>query len=136
MAERTPFAYDEAKRNDFKLIGVVLGVALLGGGAMYLKNLTGPDQVSDDLLVVVQSPDGIVFEQPLSQDGEYLVTSDLGENMVRIKDGEVEVEWATCDNQVCVDSGLKHRKGDQIVCLPNQVVVNVVSDASEVVPIS
>lgn len=55
----------------------------------------------------------------------YNQTIDLGTNVVEIKNGEVDVVWANCNNGDCVKQKKITKKGEQIVCLPNEIIITV-----------
>lgn len=48
-------------------------------------------------------------------------------NRLVIRDGKAEMEWADCPDQICVDHRPVNLNGESIICLPNKVVVSVVS---------
>ena len=118
-------------RADLILIVAVLGIALAwlalsrpwaGGGA-------GP------AVVVCQSQDGFYRADPLDSDTTYTVDTpgtgsgpdaDGGKNTVRISGGTVDVTFANCANQVCADHDPIDQAGEQIVCLPHGVVIEIV----------
>ena len=50
-----------------------------------------------------------------------------GYNTVTVKDGKVSVTEASCPDQVCVRHGPTDQTADPIVCLPNKLVVRVLS---------
>lgn len=86
---------------------------------------------------VIQNTQG--FYQAVSLNGSEQtieVRSDAGYNEVHIKDGGVSVDEADCANQVCVQTGVVKRAGDMIVCLPHELVVQVVNDPAEASNIS
>lgn len=79
------------------------------------------------------SKDGAIIEtvelsekqsKTVSVSGEY-------ENTVQIQDGRVCVSHSSCPNQFCVGSGWISHSGQSIVCLPNQVLIQIVSEQSE-----
>ena len=64
---------------------------------------------------------------PLAEDTTYEITgADGGTNLLIIQDGEAWIEEASCPDGLCMNMGKISRKGQSIVCLPNQVVVEVV----------
>ena len=74
------------------------------------------------------SADGEVYGiYPLDEDGEIEVTEDGHTNHITIKDGQVSMSYSTCLNQVCVNTGAISETKDSIVCLPNRVVVEIIS---------
>ena len=92
-------------------------------------------------VVVCQTRDGFRRVDALSSRTEYTVRTDSsgenGYNTVVIANGSVDVVQANCSNQVCVDHDPISEVGEQIVCLPHGMVVEIVAnenDASELVP--
>ena len=74
------------------------------------------------------SADGEVYGiYPLDMDREIEVTEDGHTNHITIKDGQVSMSYSTCRNQVCVNTGAISHTKDAIVCLPNRVVVEIIS---------
>ena len=74
------------------------------------------------------SADGEVYGiYPLDMDREIEVTEDGHTNHITIKDGQVSMSYSTCRNQVCVNTGAISQAKDAIVCLPNRVVVEIIS---------
>lgn len=51
-------------------------------------------------------------------------------NGLIFENGIAHMEWATCTNQLCVHQGEIKNIGETIVCLPHQVVVQVVGKKS------
>lgn len=65
---------------------------------------------------------------PLDRDASYtIIGANGGTNLLVIEDGTARVEEASCPDGVCVHTGRIRRNGRSIVCLPNQVVVEIVS---------
>ena len=48
-------------------------------------------------------------------------------NRLVIRDGSAQMEWADCPDQICVHHRAIHAGGENIICLPNKVVVSVIS---------
>lgn len=72
----------------------------------------------------------------ITVDGELYGTFSLNEdrtirindtNRLVIRDGRAEMEWADCPDQICVNHSPVKYGGESIICLPNKVVVSVVS---------
>ncbi len=61
---------------------------------------------------------------------EEIRTGEEGEQVNRlvILDGKAYMESATCPDGICVAHRPVFRRGESIVCLPNRVVVTVISD--------
>lgn len=75
----------------------------------------------------------LLERHPLREDGEYRIETGDGEyNVVSIRDGQVSVSEASCKNQLCVRMGAIHSSAVPIVCLPNQLVVQIEGMEDEV----
>ncbi len=67
-------------------------------------------------------------EFPADADETYIIyDEDTGEamNTVRISDGEVWMESATCPDKLCVNQGKIHNSAAPIICLPHKVEVRM-----------
>ena len=64
---------------------------------------------------------------PLDKDDEINISHNGHLNKVIIKDGQVQMAEASCHNQLCVNQGIISKTNQQIICLPNRVVVRIVS---------
>ena len=53
------------------------------------------------------------------------------QNRVIISQGKVSMEYATCPDGICVDHASIYRDGESIVCLPQKVVVTVITDKTD-----
>ena len=60
------------------------------------------------------------------------VEGPLGITSVIIDDGEVWVSDSPCREKICIKMGKKHRVGEQVVCVPNRVIVEVKGEYSNV----
>ena len=59
---------------------------------------------------------------------EYTISDDNHINKIKIADGKVWVTEASCPDKLCVKQGKIDKDGQSIICLPNKVVVKIVSD--------
>ena len=48
-----------------------------------------------------------------------------GTNLLQIRDGKASVIQASCPDLLCVHQGTVSRQGESIICLPNEVVVEI-----------
>jgi hypothetical protein len=65
---------------------------------------------------------------PLDEDRVVEVPGPLGITRVVISSGEVWVEQSPCREKICIKMGHKTRVGEQVVCIPNRVLVEVVGE--------
>lgn len=102
---------------------VIVAVAL---AAATVANALG--SAVDARTAVIQDADGNTFTMPLSQDDVLTVASSAGTNVIEVQAGKVRVSEADCPNQDCVEQGWISKAGQQIVCLPHKLVVNITDE--------
>ena len=65
----------------------------------------------------------------LRDDGEYVLNG--GTNVLVVEDGKAYMKYASCPDELCVHQGKKSRAGERIVCLPNRIMVEIISDDAD-----
>lgn len=100
---------------------IIIVAACVGGYLAY-----GAASSEEGAVAVVTDGDGNVYELPLDTDTTLTVTTELGTNVIKVADGAVCVEEADCPNQDCVLQGWVSTTGEQIVCLPHELIVEIV----------
>ena len=69
---------------------------------------------------------------PLDEDQTFVFEGESGGyNVVTIEDGFVFMEEANCPDQICVKHKPLNQTADPIVCLPNSLVVKVITNETE-----
>ncbi len=103
---------------------VVLGVAilLLCVTALVIFPFIKPTGKT----VIVSQNGAITHRLPLNQD----FTLKLEHNTVTVYDGKAFMQSSDCENQICVKTPGINRDGEQIICLPNRVILEV-SDSED-----
>lgn len=73
----------------------------------------------------------------ITVDGEVYGTYELGKtqeiligetNVAQIEEGHAWMSWADCPDQICVRTAKITEEGQTIVCLPNRIVLEVISE--------
>jgi hypothetical protein len=62
---------------------------------------------------------------PLDSEATLKVPGPLGETVVVIRDGAVQVESSPCPEKICVKTGKISKPGQWIACLPNRVFISI-----------
>ena len=106
---------------------VLLIIILVVGIPLSVLSLT--EGIGGDKVRISQDAE-IYGVYPLGEDREIDVTEDGHTNHITIKDGQVSMSYSTCRNQVCVNTGAISETKDAIVCLPNRVVMEIISSDS------
>lgn len=120
------------------ILAVTVIICALAFGARTLGGRDGQQsQGGSGAMVVCQTKSGFYRADPLSSTVEYTVDTPAdalgqdaadGQNTIHIENGEVDVTYSNCSNQVCVDHDPISKAGEQIVCLPHGLVVEIVQD--------
>lgn len=120
-------------RRGSKKLNLILAVAIaaVACAGLVATRLIGANTDANTATVVIRDGAQNVYELPLGQDVTKSVTTDLGTNVIEIKDGRVHVEEADCPNQDCVHQGWIDAAGQQIVCLPHKLTVDIVDGGAE-----
>ncbi len=112
---------------------IVAGIVVLAVLAVVFA-LFGPWRTSDagQLFAVVHDADGNERRLPLSQDQTCEVQTSLGRNVVVVQDGAAHMAEADCPHKSCTQQQPISQPGQQIICLPHQLWVEIVAqgDAS------
>ena len=72
---------------------------------------------------VILERDMAEFAEPM----EYRITSSSGEMVIFLSSEKVYVKESSCPDKICMHTGELSKNGDGAVCLPNRVVVQIVS---------
>ncbi len=67
---------------------------------------------------------------PLLQKRVVEVEGPLGITKVIIDNEEVWIEESPCREKICIKMGRIKRVGEQVVCIPNRVIVEVIGESS------
>lgn len=103
------------------VIALLLAVVLLSAGYILLR----PGQPGET--VRVYQAGEIIWENPLRQDFVFHAPH----NTIVVEAGRVQVSQADCPDQVCVLQGWISDGTVPIVCLPNQLIVQIEGGGSQ-----
>lgn len=110
------------RKADLILLAAALAVGAVLAAVMLLRSSVGGT-------AQVRVAGAVTASYPLSKDAAYTIHGvNGGTNLLVIENGSARVEEASCPDGICVHTGRVSRNGQSIVCLPNQVVVEIVSE--------
>ncbi|MBS7218849.1 MAG: NusG domain II-containing protein [Oscillospiraceae bacterium] len=113
------------------LLAALLGtVVLLCAGVIWWQH----SSTGNGVLARVYQRGELVEEIRLDQVQQpysFLITGEKGaENVVEVAPGQIRIVSASCPDQVCVRQGWISDSTVPVVCLPNQVIVEIVGGES------
>ncbi|AQZ46671.1 NusG domain II-containing protein [Paenibacillus larvae] len=118
------------KRGDWMIIILVI----VAGLAFMIPRYWPSDQTNgkshNNKTYAKISVDGKEFKTvELTQEEQIIeVKSDHGLNIIKVHDYGVEMTDADCPDEVCLTFGFVTKPGQNIVCLPHRVLVEVIGD--------
>ena len=115
-------------KNDIIFIAAILLIAAVGLFYLYVLRESG-----DTVKVTVDGELYAVYSLAESITEDIRSGTD-GINRLVIKDGKAYMESATCPDGICVSHPPVYRNGESIVCLPNRVVVTVITEGESDTP--
>lgn len=97
-------------------------VALLCLGIwLFISNASSPSKI------VEIYKDGSLVEKidlnSVTGEREITLSGDLGDNVILVSNGHIEMKSADCPDKICVEHGELKSSSSPIVCLPNKVVI-------------
>lgn len=117
MAEKS------SRKNDLIFIGVLVlaGVMLAACYGLFRARYAGAGTV-----VEVRVSGGVGQQFALEENADVEIFGvNGGANHLHIENGQVWVTEASCPDQICVHMGRISQPGQSIICLPNQVVIEI-----------
>ena len=107
------------------IIGVILVVAV--AGLLVIQSVR-----EEGAQVVITWNGEVDGTYSLEEDRTFVFEGENGGyNVVTIEDGFVFMEEANCPDQICVKHKPLNQTADPIVCLPNSLVVEVITNETE-----
>ncbi len=111
-----------------KDIWLILAILSVSGGLLWYGKIHIPKQ---DLRAEVLVDDEIVMSIPLDHEHTGMVKVPGVDVELEIAEQAVRFAHSNCPDQICVHSGWLRRGGNVAACLPNQVVVRLISESDD-----
>lgn len=109
------------KKKDIILLLVLLAIA----GVSFLAYWLMSGEVGKNGKVTVSMEGRIFGTYSLYKNQTVTIPGRLGDNILEIKDGYAKMKSAECPDQVCVNHTAIHNKNEMIICLPNEIIVEI-----------
>lgn len=114
---------NKKRKNDIILIAVIIALAALI--FILVNNFS-----SNGNKVIIEQDAKQIAILDLNKNQEYKIYDKSGNicNIVLISDGRASMKYANCKDKICVNHNKMSKNNESIICLPNKVIVTVVSD--------
>lgn len=115
------------KKDFIKKLDIVLVIAALAVSAVLYFCINAFNEKGD--IVSVKVNDLTVAELPINEDTVFEIETENGiTNILEISDGTAKMISADCPDKICVNHKSISKNNETIVCLPNKVLITVVSE--------
>ena len=110
------------KKTDFIVIGILILAAVL----IYFFNSVIPGTSGNYAAVYVDNT--LIAKYPLEENTDLIINGyGGGTNRLIIDNGKAHIESASCPDKICANQHAVSKAGETIVCLPNKVVIRIIS---------
>lgn len=108
-------------------IALIVTLLITGAAIASVFFLSGRRDRNGSVMVQVRVEKEITAVYSLTEDRAVTIDGkDGGTNLLIIRGGEAFIEEASCPDKLCVHMGKIRFAGQSIVCLPNEVVIELV----------
>lgn len=115
---------ENSQKLKIKKADIILMIAIILIGCVLILVMKLYSQNKEKQVVI--SVDGNIEKTfSINEDIVYNISSEKGENVLVIKDGQVYVEEADCRDGICKKKGKVEDIGESIVCLPHKVIISI-----------
>ncbi len=80
--------------------------------------------------VLIKVGNGPVQRVSLKMDRRINLKGEKGRVVIEVKEGRVRVVESSCFQKICVTTGWINKPGQNIICLPNKVLVTIEGNGS------
>ena len=106
---------------NFTVVVIILAILVISFVVMRIVFNTPGSMIS------VEKNGKVIGTYSLEVDNRIPIEDDKGTNLLVIESGKAHMEEASCPDHLCIIQGEISKVGETIVCLPNKVVVTVIS---------
>lgn len=115
------------KKADFFVILVIL---LISASISFFTVKTMHEGKNENKKVLITINGNVYKEFPLTKniDKKIHIDSKFGHNTIVINNGKVFMDESDCKDKICIKKGEISIVGDSIICLPNRLIIKIISD--------
>lgn len=124
----------DIKKGDIFLLAIFVAAALLIAFSPFLqcRGFSGKD--SQTLVLEIRISGELYGTYDLNQNQTIRIQNPYGSNTLSIQNGAVSMTESDCRNQICVQTGPIEASGQMIVCLPHQLIAEIIASSDSVAP--
>ena len=104
---------------------VIVAILLFSSALLLFMKLSQ----KEGAFAVVEINGAVVAEYSLAQSGEYPLNN--GTNVLVIENGVAYLNYSSCPDHTCENTGKIKHVGETIVCLPNRLTITIVGTSDD-----
>ncbi|MCL6606112.1 MAG: NusG domain II-containing protein [Paenibacillus sp.] len=115
------------KLGDFMIIGIAFLIVALISGVKWFNSLN--DEYVQGQLVAQITVDGKAYKTVnLTKEEQIIdIQTKYGHNTLKVIDYGIQMIFADCPKKISMQMGFKSKPHEQIICIPNRVLVEVIN---------
>ena len=124
----------DIKKGDIFLLAVFAAAALLIAFSPLLQSRGSSGKDSQTLVLEIRISGELYGTYDLNQNQTIRIQNPYGSNTLSIQNGSVSMTESDCRNQICVQTGPIEAPGQMIVCLPHQLIAEIIASPDSSAP--
>ena len=124
----------DIKKGDIFLLAVFAAAALLIAFSPLLQSRGSSGKHSQPLVLEIRISGELYGTYDLNQNQTISIQNPYSSNTLSIQNGAVSMTESDCRNQICVQTGPIEAPGQMIVCLPHQLIAEIVASPDSSAP--
>ncbi len=121
-------------KRDIILIIFLVIIALISFAVLHFWG-NGQESIAAEISVEGKQVHHVAL-QNMQQQKEFSIQGPLGVTMVQVREGEARIVESPCPDKICVRAGWIRLTGQSAICVPNRVILRIVSEDNKVDSIS
>lgn len=124
----------DIKKGDIFLLAVFAAAALLIAFSPLLQSRGSSGKDSQTLVLEIRISGELYGTYDLNNNQTIRIQNPYGSNTLSIQNGSVSMTESDCRNQICVQTGPIEAPGQMIVCLPHQLIAEIIASPDSAAP--
>ena len=124
----------DIKKGDIFLLAVFAAAALLIAFSPLLQRRGSSGKNSQTLVLEIRISGELYGTYDLNNNQTIRIQNPYGSNTLSIQNGSVSMTESDCRNQICVQTGPIEAPGQMIVCLPHQLIAEIIASPDSAAP--
>ena len=124
----------DIKKGDIFLLAIFVAAALLIAFSPFLQCRGSSGKHSQPLVLKIRISEELYGTYDLNKNQSIQIQNQYGSNTLSIQSGTVSMTESDCRNQICVQTGPIEASGQMIVCLPHQLIAEIIASSDSTAP--